>query len=51
MKKEVDRIPSGLWAPLPIPAIKYLARNGHRLVLEFSRAYQEGKAATLRDSS
>jgi len=30
MKKEVDRIPPGLWAPLPIPAIKYLARNGHR---------------------
>lgn len=30
MKNDVDRIPPGLWAPLPIPAIKYLARNGHR---------------------
>ena len=30
MKNEVDRIPPGLWAPLPIPAIKFLAKNGHR---------------------
>ena len=30
MKSEVDPIPPGLWAPLPIPAIKYLAKNGHR---------------------
>ena len=30
MKKDLDRIPPGLWAPLPIPAIKYLVRNGHR---------------------
>ena len=30
MNKDLDRIPPGLWAPLPIPAIKYLAKNGHR---------------------
>ena len=30
MRNEIDRIPPGLWAPLPIPAIKYLARNGYR---------------------
>jgi hypothetical protein len=30
MQNELDRIPPGLWAPLPIPAIKYLARIGHR---------------------
>ena len=30
MKNDVDRIPPGLWAPLPIPAIKFLAKNGHR---------------------
>jgi len=30
MNKDLDRIPPGLWAPLPIPAIKYLARNGYR---------------------
>jgi len=30
MKKDLDRIPPGLWAPLPIPAIKFLAKNGHR---------------------
>ena len=30
MHNELDRIPAGLWAPLPIPAIKYLVRNGHR---------------------
>jgi len=30
MKNDVDRIPPGLWAPLPIPAIKFLAGNGHR---------------------
>lgn len=28
--KELDRIPPGLWAPIPIPAIKYLVRIGHR---------------------
>ena len=30
MHNELDRIPPGLWAPLPIPAIKYLVRIGHR---------------------
>ena len=30
MKNDEDRIPPGLWAPLPIPAIKFLANNGHR---------------------
>ena len=30
MHEKLDRIPPGLWAPLPIPAIKYLVRNGHR---------------------
>jgi hypothetical protein len=30
MQNELDRIPPGLWAPLPIPAIKYLVRNGQR---------------------
>ena len=30
MHNELDRIPAGLWAPLPIPAIKFLVRNGHR---------------------
>jgi len=30
MQNELDRIPPGLWAPLPIPAIKYLVRIGHR---------------------
>lgn len=30
MNKDLDRIPPGLWAPLPIPAIKFLANNGHR---------------------
>jgi len=30
MQNELDRIPPGLWAPLPIPAIKFLARIGHR---------------------
>ena len=30
MHNELDRIPPGLWAPIPIPAIKFLANNGHR---------------------
>ena len=30
MGNELDRIPPGLWAPIPIPAIKFLANNGHR---------------------
>jgi len=30
MQNELDRIPPGLWAPLPIPAIKYLVRIGQR---------------------
>lgn len=30
MKSEVDRIPPGLWAPIPIPAIKFLVSKGHR---------------------
>jgi hypothetical protein len=30
MNDELDRIPPGLWAPLPIPAIKFLVRSGHR---------------------
>jgi hypothetical protein len=30
MQNELDRIPPGLWAPIPIPAIKFLANNGHR---------------------
>ena len=30
MKTETERIPPGLWAPIPIPAIKFLVRNGHR---------------------
>ena len=30
MKSEIDRIPPGLWAPIPIPAIKFLVSKGHR---------------------
>ena len=30
MNTDSDRIPPGLWAPMPIPAIKFLVRNGHR---------------------
>jgi hypothetical protein len=30
MKSETDRIPPGLWAPIPIPAIKFLVNKGHR---------------------
>lgn len=28
--EEVERIPPGLWAPMPIPAIKFLVQKGHR---------------------
>ena len=30
MNNEIDRIPPGLWAPIPIPAIKLLVRNKQR---------------------
>ena len=30
MQSEIDRIPPGLWAPIPIPAIKFLVSKGHR---------------------
>ena len=30
MKPKEDRIPPGLWAPIPIPAIKFLVSKGHR---------------------
>ena len=30
MGNELDRIPPGLWAPIPIPAIKFLVNKGHR---------------------
>jgi hypothetical protein len=30
MNNQGKQIPPGLWAPLPIPAIKFLVRNGHR---------------------
>jgi hypothetical protein len=30
MNTEIDRIPPGLWAPIPIPAIKFLVSKGHR---------------------
>lgn len=30
MTQENERIPPGLWAPIPIPAIKFLVSKGHR---------------------
>jgi hypothetical protein len=30
MTLEKERIPPGLWAPIPIPAIKFLVSKGHR---------------------
>ena len=33
MQNELDRIPPGLWAPLPIPAIKYLVRIGVQMLI------------------
>ena len=30
MTVEKERIPPGLWAPIPIPAIKFLVSKGHR---------------------
>lgn len=46
MTSQTDRIPLGLWAPIPIPAIKFLVSKGHRAAsrILYAIVLHKGKA-------
>ena len=48
MKSEIDRIPPGLWAPIPIPAIKFLVSKGYRSAsrILYAIVLHKGKSET-----
>ena len=48
MTLEEERIPPGLWAPIPIPAIKFLVSKGHRSAsrILYAIVLHKGKSKT-----